>query len=276
MKNVVIVPNYNGENFIINIINDIANGFDDVLIVVVDDFSSDGSVKLLKSCGKSQVKLIERGVNGGFAAAVNTGLKYCIKNKIDFVLVSNSDVRMSRHNCKDITMQFKKFKNPKIGVLGFLQADLTIYRDNENTSGFLFALRTRMIDTVGYLDETFFMYGEEYDFFRRVMESGFLIEQTGLKIQHEAEMSSRSSDGSRNAWLSIRNSVYLEVKKGNFALILRKIIVLFLIINKIHQPKDKHDPSLVRVTRVGILKGNWYLIRSILWNIDNKYRSKNA
>jgi GT2 family glycosyltransferase len=275
MKIAIIVPNYNGEGFINDLINDLINGFKGIPVIVIDDFSNDKSVELLQSCDKSRVKLIKRSSNGGFAASVNTGLKYCAQNKIDFVLISNSDIRMSKQNCKDISMQFQNFFNPKIGVLGFLESGLNNYRDNENISGFLFALRVNLIDTVGYLDETFFMYGEEQDFFRRVLDSEFEIVQTGLEIYHKCEMSSQSNS-SRNAWLSIRNSIYLEVKRNNFFLIFKKIFVLFLIINRVRRPKDKNDPSLIRITRTGPLKGNFHLIKAILWNVGNKYRSKSA
>ena len=83
-----------------------------------------------------------------------------------------------------------------------------------------------------------------------------------------------ASCSSNNSWLSIRNSIYIEVKRGSWALIIRKIIVLFLIINRLYRVKNRKDNSLIRVTRPGIIKGNIYLFKAIIWNFV-KIRGKN-
>jgi hypothetical protein len=57
-------------------------------VVVVDDGSADGSVAWLRSEG---VEVVERGVSGGFAAAVNTGLAV-VAGDCDAVALINTDV----------------------------------------------------------------------------------------------------------------------------------------------------------------------------------------
>jgi len=264
----ILIPNYNGAKFILNTINSILDGFEEVLIVVVDDLSTDNSIEVIKNIDHNNIKLIERSRNGGFASSVNSGIKFCIENRLEFLLIANSDIVLSEKNCYEINEQFVKFENPEIAVLGFLEDGIDIKRENEDISGFFFALRLNIIKSIGYLDETFYMYGEEQDFFRRVIGNGYKIVQTGIKIKHLSEKS--SSSNIRNSWLSIRNSIYLETKQSSIIPVLKKIIVLFLIINKIYKPKVKDDPSLERIYRPGVLKGNMFILKAILWNIAKK------
>lgn len=264
----VIVPNYNGEGFIVDTVKSLINGFVDVFIIIVDDVSTDDSVKIIEALNYNNIKLIKRESNGGFASAVNSGLRYCEEMSAEFVIIANSDTLVSRVNCDEIYASFLKFKDNNTAILGFLEEGLNVQRENEDISGFFFVMRLSIIKHVGYLDETFFMYGEEQDYFRRIIKRGYVISQTGIQIAHLSEKSSSSSFYS--SWLSIRNSIYLETKENNILKIFKKIVILFLLINKIYKPKVKNDPSLDRLYRLGFLKGNMYLFKAILWNIFKK------
>jgi len=272
MKFSIIIPNYNGEAFIKDTVESLINGFKDVRIVVVDDASTDKSIDIINSIKNNRVRLICKSVNGGFASAVNKGIRYCKENDVEFAIVANSDIDVTQKNCSDIVKSFYEFDKENVGVLGFLEFGDKGCRENENISGFLFALRLSVVDKVGYLDETFYMYGEEQDFFRRVISYGYQIKQTGILIKHNSEMSGSCSN--YNSWLSIRNSIYLEVKRKNWILIIRKIVVLFLLINRIYRVKNREDNSLIRITRLGIVKGNIYLFKAIIWNF-NKIKGNN-
>jgi GT2 family glycosyltransferase len=271
MKFSIIIPNYNGEAFIKDTVESLINGFKDVRIVVVDDASTDKSIDIINSIKNNRVRLICKSVNGGFASAVNKGIRYCKENDVEFAIVANSDIDVTQKNCSDIVKSFCEFDKENVGVLGFLEFGDKGCRENENISGFLFALRLSVVDKVGYLDEIFYMYGEEQDFFRRVISYGYQIKQTGILIKHNSEMSGCNNN---NSWLSIRNSIYLEVKRKNWILIIRKIVVLFLLINRIYRVKNREDNSLIRITRPGIVKGNIYLFKAIIWNF-NKIKGNN-
>lgn len=264
----VLIPNYNGAKFILDTINSIIDGFEEVFIVIVDDLSTDNSIDVIKNIDNTNIKLIERSVNGGFASSVNTGISFCIENNIEFLIVANSDIILSKNNCNDIYEKFLNFENQDISVLGFLEDGNNLNRENEDISGFFFVLRLDIIKSIGYLDETFYMYGEEQDFFRRVIDNGYEIVQTGIKIRHLSEKS--SSSDIRTSWLVIRNSIYLETKQKKLLPVVRKIGVLFLIINKIYKPKVKDDPSLQRIYRPGIFIGNIFLLKAIIWNVAIK------
>jgi len=261
----ILIPNYNGAEFIVDTVERFSKGFPEGIITVIDDASSDDSVTLLLS---TPAQVIIREKNGGFAAAVNTGLKYHNEAGTEYVLVANSDITVNAENCQAIDKAIKSaILMPNATVLGFLEDSVISGASFQgaNISGFLFGMHMDVVKIVGYFDESFYMYGEEQDYFRRTLEAGLEIQQTGIRVKHLAE---RSGVGRiRNSWLAIRNSLYLETKRLAFWTTCRKTGVLFLIINRLYRPKGGGDPSLRRVLRPGILFGNLFLFFAILWNI---------
>jgi len=82
----VIIPLYNEENSIKNVISRIPNE-ENIEIIVVDDGSKDNSVKNAKSA-KRNIKIIHHKVNQGYGAAILTGVKNA---KGDILITLDSD-----------------------------------------------------------------------------------------------------------------------------------------------------------------------------------------
>jgi GT2 family glycosyltransferase len=262
-KKAILIPNFNGEKFIVNTVNAFIHFFIGYEIIVVDDASTDGSVVQLQPLN---CKVIQRIKNGGFAAAINTGFHYLLEQNIDYVLVANSDLEIDAEVARKIKVSLVILEhNPTVAVLGFRELGSGGLQLNENISGFLFALRMAVFKDVGFFDETFYMYGEEQDFFRRIIKANYSIVQTDIPVPHHQEGSGR---GLRNSWFAIRNALYLESKCRNWWKMAKVTVALLLIINHLYKPKSHHkDPSYQRITRPGILRGNYYLICALLWNI---------
>lgn len=87
----IVIPSYNDFELLKPCIESIKKTVDKdkVNVVVVDDYCKPSFRKQLKTIEDEQIKVIYRKTNGGFAKAVNTGLKAVNKN-IDVVLL-NSD-----------------------------------------------------------------------------------------------------------------------------------------------------------------------------------------
>lgn len=107
-----IIPNYNSEAlleknlpYIIKAKNNPVNNI--VEIIIVDDGSTDASVKLITK-NFPEVRLIKHKVNRGFSAAVNTGVRMA---KGELMLLINTDVVPSDSFLKPV---FKHFDNPKV------------------------------------------------------------------------------------------------------------------------------------------------------------------
>lgn len=259
----IIIPNYNGEQFIMDTIHLLTAGISNVKIFVVDDASTDNSVKLLQAAG---IQVIQRPINCGFAAAVNTGLKYVQSFGFRYALVCNSDLIPDYKECHGILNSFfTYFKDPLAGVIGFLEkgAYHPQHQEQSDISGFLFWIKLELLEVTGFFDERFYMYGEETDFFRRVVANGYKIVQSGIQVSHATEKSGVSK--LKNSWYAIRNCLFLEVKNGNFIAFLKKTIALFCII--FGMLGDKNDPSTKRVRRPGYVIGPLMLIAAFFWNL---------
>jgi len=88
----VVIPSYNDLNVLVPCLESIAatSNPDLVKVIVVDDYCQPEHRKKLKKLENEQVTVIYRKENGGFAKAVNTGLK-AANPKYDVVLI-NSDI----------------------------------------------------------------------------------------------------------------------------------------------------------------------------------------
>lgn len=85
-------------------------------IVIVDNDSKKAEKqKLKKSIKGDYIKLLENNKNLGFAAGNNSGIKYALKNKADYILILNNDALVD----KNLLVEFlkKAKKHPKIGIL---------------------------------------------------------------------------------------------------------------------------------------------------------------
>jgi GT2 family glycosyltransferase len=260
-KIAVLIPNYNGSVFIEATVESFQESFPECEIVVVDDASQDDSVAILKPFDTT---LLAREKNGGFAAAVNTGLKYLVSQGVPFIIVSNSDVNMNPLIAEEVISYIEDLPADKGVIVGFQEENDP---DNERrigdrVSGFFFGIDSRVVQTIGYLDEKYIMYGEEQDYFKRVERAGLKIIQSNIVIPHEGEKSGAVS--LKNSWLALRNALRLEVKFFSIRKLLRTVCVLFLIINRLYRPLPNH--SVNRLLRLGVFKGNLFLLSAIVWN----------
>lgn len=272
-KLLVLIPNFNGKKFIAKTITSFSGNKADVEVLVVDDCSTDNPRSYL---GNLSISVIYKERNGGFASAVNVGLRYFLEKDYDYLIVANSDILLSDNQFQEISdYLFNEFTKENKQIIGFIESnDIDYqYKDGIDISGFLFAMTRNVVLKTGMFDERFYMYGEEQDYFIRATKAGIKISQSGINVSHLTE----GSGGSRykNSWFAIRNSIFLEFKSKNFLKLLRKISVLFLLINRIYRPKFTEDPSYKRIKRPGILIGNIFLIASIFWNIKNYFLGEN-
>ena len=186
-------------------------------IIMVDNASKDNSLDKLKNYFKDSVKFISSKQNNGFAAGNNQGLKLASGK---YVLLLNSDTIVWENTLEDIYNFMEN--NRKVGACGcrvlLANGDLdkackrsfpniknSFYRlfhiptnsskndynldlpDNEIyeieclTGAFMF-IRQKCLDSVGLLDETFFMYGEDIDLCYRIKQDNWKIVYYGRAI----------------------------------------------------------------------------------------------
>ncbi len=180
-------------------------------VFVVDNCSSDGSVKMIRE-EFPQVKLIANSENYGFAKANNQAIK---KSQGRYVLLYNPDMKcfedsfakmvkwMDEHKevgvggCRLVKEDGSDFQHvrryPKLSdqlaiilklphifknILNkYLRVDFDYNKEAEVDSirGSFFMIRREVIDKIRGLDERYFIWFEEVDYCRQVKNAGFKV-----------------------------------------------------------------------------------------------------
>jgi glycosyltransferase involved in cell wall biosynthesis len=71
----IIIPVYNGEDFLSQAINSVlAQTYQNIEVIVVDDGSTDGTRQIIESYGKKIIAIHKS--NGGVASALNVGIQH--------------------------------------------------------------------------------------------------------------------------------------------------------------------------------------------------------
>jgi len=183
----VIIPNFNYGRFIGEAIESVlVQTYQPIEIIVIDDGSTDDSVKIVESFGK-KVKLIKQ-ENGGVGKARNTGVK---NSKGDFLAFLDADDRWLPQK---IERQMEHFRlDPDIGLIttamsefdkngnitsqftegknGWCAKDMLLMFPVVIGPGSTALLKRRVIEQVGGFDENKQMYpSEDWEFCYRVAQ----------------------------------------------------------------------------------------------------------
>lgn len=236
-------------------------------IIVVDNASSDGSVEHL-SKNHPEVTLISSTVNLGFSRANNLGLqkasgRYLLLLNPDTLVSEDTFDTMIQFmdtnpeaglaGCKllntDGTLQLacrRGFPGPWVSfckVTGlsamfpksrlFARYNLTYLDENETyevdaISGAFMFIRKSVVDSIGGLDEQFFMYGEDLDWCYRVQKAGhkvFYVHTTKI-IHYKGESTKRSNIDETRVFY---NAMRLFVRKHFSAYYFVEILLRFAI-----------------------------------------------
>jgi len=96
----IIIPLYNEENSVNNVIRRIPSNLSHE-ILIVDDGSTDGSIKKVKKIKDKYIKILKHGQNKGYGAALLTGFNHA---NGDIIITIDSD---GQHNPKEIPRLIK-------------------------------------------------------------------------------------------------------------------------------------------------------------------------
>ncbi|PIP52873.1 glycosyl transferase family 2 [Candidatus Beckwithbacteria bacterium CG23_combo_of_CG06-09_8_20_14_all_34_8] len=208
----IIIVNFNTYKLITNCLDSIINQncSKNIEIIVVDNASSDDSVKLIKE-SYPLVKIIENNDNLGFGKANNQGVAQA---RGTWIMLLNSDTIIPKGTINDLITKLKDQKNEIIGIkllnqnntiqpsAGYFpslskiimqmlfiddlplikriikpyqQNTSSFYNDNHEVdwvTGACILMLKNNYDFVGGFDEKIFMYGEEVDLCYRLKQNG--------------------------------------------------------------------------------------------------------
>jgi len=215
-------------------------------VIVIDNFSSDGSVEMLRD-KFSDIRIIENNENRGFARANNQGIeiargKHILLLNPDTIILENAIDRMVLWlsdkpdvgcvGCQvwetDRDIQRTCFADPgpinlaivtfglmrladRFPVLGrpwYLEWDRCSERDVDVVSGMFMLVSRLVIERVGLLDEKFFVYAEEADWCRRIRKAGWrCVFAPEARILH--------LDGGSKSTAQIKPRMHVQMQKSH-------------------------------------------------------------
>ena len=103
MKLIVTIPAYNEENTIDKVIREIPrqiDGIDLVEVLVINDGSTDNTVKVAKDAGADHI--ISQKENQGLAFAFRTGLEEALKRSADIIVNTDADFQYNQQQIPDL------------------------------------------------------------------------------------------------------------------------------------------------------------------------------
>ena len=239
MKTTVIIPNYNGKKYLQDCLTFLGrNKGCSFETLVVDDASTDDSCRMVREYFPG-VSLIELKENGGFAHAVNVGIRAA---KTEYVLLLNNDTvpepdfvaqmeKMLSKNERFFSASAKMLSmhDPEIiddcgdlyTALGWARA----IGKGESSSRFtaeamIFSAcggaaiyRRKPLMEMGLFDELHFAYLEDVDVGYRAQLHGWRnVYCPGAVVYHAGSATSGSRYNAFKARLTAQNSIYLAVK----------------------------------------------------------------
>lgn len=192
----IVVPSYNARELLARTLRTVRHEAPEAEVLVVDGSSSDGSGAMVRAEFPT-VTLITL-PNHGFAHAINRGLE---RARGTYFLLLNSDLFVTRPAL--LAMLGRLSAEPRLGAVSprLVNEDGSVqevfgpfYWPNwveirRPTRVWVLpaaCLMTRrdVIDRVGALDETFFLYNEEYDWCARCRAEGYHLEMLPERVVH--------------------------------------------------------------------------------------------
>lgn len=206
----IVTVLYNSERVLYEFFRSLdKQSFKDFTLYVIDNASSDDSLNKAMELSKDvsfQCVFFPEPKNWGIAKGNNIGIKAALKDGCEYVLLSNNDVVLNNTDTIELMLNRIKqgdvgiitpkiclysnptiiwaaggmFKKPAIGIkhIGAYQQDCEKYNEDRiiNYSPTCFVLITKgVFDSIGMMDETFFVYCDDTDFMYRAKEHGIKI-----------------------------------------------------------------------------------------------------
>jgi GT2 family glycosyltransferase len=174
-------------------------------ILVVDNGSTDGSVVGIKAAFPD-IRLLETHENLGFADGNNRGIKLALEDGADYVLLLNNDTEVDSNFLSELVKAAESSQG--VGIVGskiyyysepkqlwFAGGRINFYTgdthhigereldegkydrigDTGYVSGCSMLIKRKVLEDIGTLDETFFLYYEDSDFCARARRHGYRI-----------------------------------------------------------------------------------------------------
>ena len=217
--------------------------FKDYEVLLIDNGSTDGTVKYLKKKFPF-IKLVENKKNIGYAGGHNSGIS---KAKADYILVLNNDVVLDKNFLQELwnnrnkadILGIKNYFYDKRDVFWAIGSSVNEYlmvaklkgnkekdvgqydkMDIDQAVGSAMLVNKKVIDKVGFLDASLFAYYEETEWQTRAQRAGFKISWVpSAKLWHKVAYSYGGEKSPIAAYYLVRNRGYYIQRWGKYKIL---------------------------------------------------------
>jgi len=273
----IFILNYNGLYWLKKNLNNITQYSSEAEIIVIDNNSSDQSIKYINK-QFSSIEVIRNKRNYGFSKGYNKTL--LTEKRFDYFIIMNNDVQVTKNWISSLLKTIRESSigivQPKIknilsdsfdyagGAGGFidifgipfcrgriinkLEKDTGQYDDNRDifwASGCCFMIKRKLFQELNGFDEDLFMHQEEIDLCWRTQKTNQKVHYCSTSTVYHFGGGTLSYDAPKKAYYNHRNSLLILLKN------LAWPIILFII------------PCKLIIDQMIIL---WYLLHSLCFN----------
>ena len=257
----IILVNYNGFSDTVECIESIKkNTYSNYELIVVDNGSTEKPTTSDLNAIKETSIFIPLEKNIGFSGGNNVGIRYAIEHGSDYVLLLNNDTVVERHFLTQMVNaaqkkndlgviggKIKYYSNPDkiwFGGGGFDESNGYVWHKRYNQTddqggndiieqsfltGCLMLIPIPIINTVGLLDEKFFLYCEDTEFSCRVRKHGFKLWLCEDAVIYHKVSASSGANSYITTYYSVRNTLYVgRMYCNNMRALYQKYFVLWI------------------------------------------------
>ena len=281
----IIIPHYNGKDILSECIDSLQNStWKNFEIIVVDNHSSDDSIKMIKS-KYPKVKIVQSDQNLGYAGGCNLGIP---STKGEYIVFLNNDtihkpnwlepmVEILEKDSKISSVQ-PKIKNyydkekfdyaggcgGEIDIFGFPFARGRIFNTTETdsgqydssneifwASGTAFMTRKSIFQKTNGFDDTFFAHMEEIDYHWKCKIMGYKVVASPSSIVYHMGGKTLAYQSTFKTYLNHRNCFLMFLTNYNFPIVLilffpRLILEIFSGIYELCKGRINHSAVIIK------------------------------
>jgi GT2 family glycosyltransferase len=240
----IIILNWNGFKYTSELLESLFHISHSMYkIIIIDNNSRNDEAEKIENLCRGKAHLIKCKENLGFAGGNNVGIKYSLEEKADYILLINNDTIVNPDFLEILVSKYESEKQagivaPRInyydepqkiwtdgGKISQIRGSGFAYSDKMETevnssdkevsfvSGCCMLIKREVLLNVGLFDENFFLYNEDTDFCKRILNAGYKIFVTPRsKIFHKVNSSTKEKFSLLPLFYTTRNRLYFAKK----------------------------------------------------------------